>query len=95
MQGFPTSLSKDVVAVVNGYERREGDGERTLYYIRTDGPLRSPTIIRNWRMRILRFTPRTARPRRIRRKRPFMSRLRTRTLQLTSPGPSTLTRGTG
>ena len=36
MQGFPTALSKDVVAVVNGYERRESDGERTLYYIRAD-----------------------------------------------------------
>src|SRR5688500_1268538 len=36
MQGFPTALSKDVVAVVNGYERRESDGERTLYYVRAD-----------------------------------------------------------
>ncbi len=36
MKGFPTALSKDVVATINGYERREMDGELTKYYIRAD-----------------------------------------------------------
>lgn len=36
MKKFPATLSKDVVAVVNGYERREMDGELTRYYIRAD-----------------------------------------------------------
>lgn len=36
MQGFPTSLSKDVVAVVDGYERREMEDGVTKYYIRAD-----------------------------------------------------------
>lgn len=36
MQGFPASLSKDVVATVTGYERREMDGDVTKYYIRAD-----------------------------------------------------------
>ncbi|MGD9560995.1 MAG: LPS export ABC transporter periplasmic protein LptC [Pyrinomonadaceae bacterium] len=36
MKGFPTSLSEDVVATVNGYERREMDGELTRYLIRAD-----------------------------------------------------------
>jgi lipopolysaccharide export system protein LptA len=36
MKGFPTSLSKDVVAVVNGYERREMDGDVVKYYIKAD-----------------------------------------------------------
>ena len=36
MQGFPTTLSKDVVAVINGYERREMDGDHTRYLIRAD-----------------------------------------------------------
>lgn len=36
MQGFPTSLSKDVVAEINGYERREMDGDIAKYYIRAD-----------------------------------------------------------
>ncbi|MEK7855061.1 MAG: LPS export ABC transporter periplasmic protein LptC, partial [Acidobacteriota bacterium] len=36
MQGFPTSLSTDVVASINNYERREMDGEVTKYYIRAD-----------------------------------------------------------
>ncbi len=36
MQGFPTSLSKDVVASVNGYERREMDGDIAKYYIKAD-----------------------------------------------------------
>ncbi len=36
MKGFPTSLSKDVVASIDNYERREMDGELTKYYIRAD-----------------------------------------------------------
>ena len=36
MHGFPTSLSKDVVASVNGYERREMDGSVEKYYIKAD-----------------------------------------------------------
>jgi lipopolysaccharide transport protein LptA/LPS export ABC transporter protein LptC len=36
MKGFPTSLSKDVVAVVNGYERREMDGDVLKYYVKAD-----------------------------------------------------------
>lgn len=36
MQGFPTSLSKDVVASISGYERREMDGDIAKYYIRAD-----------------------------------------------------------
>lgn len=36
MLGFPTQLSKDVVASIVGYERREMDGEVAKYYIRAD-----------------------------------------------------------
>lgn len=36
MQSFPTSLSKDVVATVNSYERREIDGDSVKYYIKAD-----------------------------------------------------------
>jgi LPS export ABC transporter protein LptC/lipopolysaccharide transport protein LptA len=36
MSGFPTQLSDEVVAVVNGYERRETDGDRVLYFIKAD-----------------------------------------------------------
>ncbi len=36
MQGFPTALSKDVVASINGYERREMDGDVAKYYIKAD-----------------------------------------------------------
>jgi lipopolysaccharide transport protein LptA/LPS export ABC transporter protein LptC len=36
MKGFPTTLSQDVVAVVNGYERREMDGDVVKYYIKAD-----------------------------------------------------------
>jgi LPS export ABC transporter protein LptC len=36
MIGFPTSLSKDVVAQVNGYERRESEGDIVKYYIKAD-----------------------------------------------------------
>jgi LPS export ABC transporter protein LptC/lipopolysaccharide transport protein LptA len=36
MKGFPTSLSQDVVAVVNNYERREMDGDVLLYYVKAD-----------------------------------------------------------
>lgn len=36
MAGFPTELSKDVVASVSGYERRESDGETLIYYIKAD-----------------------------------------------------------
>ncbi len=36
MKGFPTELSKDVVAVVNDYERREMEGDVVKYYIKAD-----------------------------------------------------------
>lgn len=36
MKGFPTSLSKDVVAVVNGYERREMEGDVVKYFVKAD-----------------------------------------------------------
>jgi len=36
MKGFPTSLSQDVVASINGYERREMDGDVVKYYIKAD-----------------------------------------------------------
>ena len=36
MQGFPTELSKDVIAEVNGYERRETEGSTLKYYIKAD-----------------------------------------------------------
>ncbi len=36
MTGFPTSLSEEVVAVVEGYERKETDGEVIKYYIKAD-----------------------------------------------------------
>ena len=36
MKGFPTSLSEDVVAEVNGYERRETEGDVVKYYIKAD-----------------------------------------------------------
>ncbi|HEX6279193.1 MAG TPA: LPS export ABC transporter periplasmic protein LptC [Pyrinomonadaceae bacterium] len=36
MQGFPTSLSKDVVAAVSGYERTEFDGGVAKYYVKAD-----------------------------------------------------------
>ena len=36
MQGFPTSLSKDVVASVNGYERTEFDGGVAKYFVKAD-----------------------------------------------------------
>jgi len=36
MQGFPTELSKDVVASVNGYERTEYEGEKPVYVIKAD-----------------------------------------------------------
>lgn len=36
MQGFPASLSKDVVATIDGYERREIDGNVVKYYIKAD-----------------------------------------------------------
>ncbi len=36
MQGFPASLSKDVVATVDGYERREMEGDITRYLLRAD-----------------------------------------------------------
>ncbi|MEO8572888.1 MAG: LPS export ABC transporter periplasmic protein LptC [Pyrinomonadaceae bacterium] len=36
MKGFPTELSKDVVAVVNNYERREMEGEVVTYYVKAD-----------------------------------------------------------
>lgn len=36
MISLPTSLSKDVVAVVNGYERREMEGDVVRYYIKAD-----------------------------------------------------------
>lgn len=36
MQGFPTSLSKDVVASVSGYERTEFDNGVRKYYVKAD-----------------------------------------------------------
>ena len=36
MLGFPTELSKDVVASVNGYERTEYEGETPVYVIKAD-----------------------------------------------------------
>lgn len=36
MQGLPASLSKDVVATIEGYERREMDGDITRYYVKAD-----------------------------------------------------------
>jgi lipopolysaccharide export system protein LptA len=36
MKGMPTQLSKDVVAVVNGFERRVVEGETVKYYIKAD-----------------------------------------------------------
>ncbi|MFL6467575.1 MAG: LPS export ABC transporter periplasmic protein LptC [Pyrinomonadaceae bacterium] len=36
MKAFPTALSKDVVASVSGYERRESDGDTAKYYIKAD-----------------------------------------------------------
>jgi hypothetical protein len=56
MKGFPTSLSKDIIAQVNGYERREMEGDRVKYYIKADKARRSRIIIRSSRTSILRFT---------------------------------------
>ena len=36
MKGFPAALSKDVVAEINGYERREMEGNVAKYYIKAD-----------------------------------------------------------
>ncbi|MGI8640518.1 MAG: LPS export ABC transporter periplasmic protein LptC [Pyrinomonadaceae bacterium] len=36
MKGLPTELSKDVVAEVSGYERRETEGDVVKYYIKAD-----------------------------------------------------------
>lgn len=36
MQGFPTSLSTDVIAEVNGYERTEYDNGARRYYVKAD-----------------------------------------------------------
>lgn len=36
MKAFPPKLSKDIVAVVDGYERRESDGTIVKYYIKAD-----------------------------------------------------------
>lgn len=36
MKNLPASLSKDVVASIDNYERREMDGDLTKYYIRAD-----------------------------------------------------------
>jgi LPS export ABC transporter protein LptC len=36
MKGLPTSLSKDVTAVVNGYERRENEGNLPKYVVKAD-----------------------------------------------------------
>lgn len=36
MKGFPTSLSQDVVASINGYERTEFDGGLRKYYVKAD-----------------------------------------------------------
>lgn len=39
IKGLPASLSKDVVASIDNYERREMDGELTKYYIKADKAL--------------------------------------------------------
>jgi LPS export ABC transporter protein LptC/lipopolysaccharide transport protein LptA len=36
MKSLPTELSKDVVAEINGYERREADGDVVKYYLKAD-----------------------------------------------------------
>jgi LPS export ABC transporter protein LptC/lipopolysaccharide transport protein LptA len=36
MKGFPTELSKDVIAEINGYERTETEGDVRKYYIKAD-----------------------------------------------------------
>jgi len=36
MKAFPTALSKDVVALVSGYERRESEGDVPKYFIKAD-----------------------------------------------------------
>lgn len=36
MKGFPTELSEDVIAEVNGYERTETEGDVKKYYVRAD-----------------------------------------------------------
>lgn len=36
MKGLPASLSRDVLAVVEGYERREVEGDTLKYYIKAD-----------------------------------------------------------
>ena len=36
MKGLPAELSKDVVAEINGYERRETEGDVLKYYIKAD-----------------------------------------------------------
>ena len=36
MKGFPTELSKDVIAEVNGFERTESEGDVKKYYIKAD-----------------------------------------------------------
>jgi len=36
MKGFPAELSKDVVAEVYGFERRETDGDKIKYFIKAD-----------------------------------------------------------
>lgn len=36
MKGLPAELSKDVVAEINGYERRESEGDVLKYYIKAD-----------------------------------------------------------
>jgi len=36
MKAFPTALSKDVVALVSGYERRESEGDVAKYLIKAD-----------------------------------------------------------
>ena len=36
LKGGPTHLSKDVVAEINGYERRETEGDKLKYLIKAD-----------------------------------------------------------
>ena len=36
MKSLPANLSKDVTAEVNGYERRETEGDVVKYYIKAD-----------------------------------------------------------
>ena len=42
MTGFPTTLSKDVTAVIDNFERREIEGDVLKYYIKADKAIPLP-----------------------------------------------------